>query len=706
VARLRVAVDTGGTFTDFVVLNEETGALEVFKVPSTRGHEADGIIDGLRGYIERSGAHPGDVGFFAHGTTVGTNGLLESKGARTGLIVTEGFRGVYEIGEQSRPYGTSMYDLFYEKLPPLVPPRLTEEVRERIEHDGSVLVDFDETSARHAIERLSAHGVESAAVCLLFSFRNGDHERRIRALFAELAPHIDVSISCEVAPEIREYYRLSTAVVNAYLNPLVRRYIEALGARLTDYGTSAKQSYVMRSNGGVATFAAAATRSVQTILSGPAAGVVAASRTMAASPGVANIVTFDMGGTSTDVALIQGGEPVRRTSGKVHGRDVLVPMLDIHTVAAGGGTLAWIDVAGSLRVGPQSAGAAPGPASYGRGGSLPTVTDANVVLGYLSSDNALAGGSLTLDRAAAEDAIRRVIAEPLGLSVVEAARGIVEIVNVQMEEAIKVVSSNRGYDLREFHLLAYGGAGPLHAGALARDLGMRGVIVPVYPGAFSALGLLLSDVRGDAVISDLVALDRVTVARLRAAVAELQQSGERDLLTQGFAASQLRFEYAVDLRYIGQGYELTIPVPALPETSRDMAALRARFDEAHALLTGHAAPDEGVELVNVRVTSIATVPQASIAAPVAVGAANDARFGERDAFLGETFLRTPVYARQRLASAAVVDGPAILVQDDSTTLVHPGQTARVIALGQLEISTPAQTADPFSLAAATNAWRS
>ena len=684
--RLRVAVDTGGTFTDFVVLHEETGALDVFKVPSTRGHEADGIIDGLRAYIERTGAQASDVVFFAHGTTVGTNGLLEGAGARTGLIVTEGFRGVYEIGEQSRPYGTSMYDLFYEKLPPLVPPRLTEEVRERVLFDGSVLVAFDEASARNAIERLAAHGVESAAVCLLFSFRNGEHERRILELFAELAPHIDVSLSCDVAPEIREYYRLSTAVVNAYLNPLVRRYIDALGRRLIEYGTDPKQSYVMRSNGGVATFAAAATRSVQTILSGPAAGVVAASRTMAASPGVANIVTFDMGGTSTDVALIQNGEPVRRTSGKVHGRDVLVPMLDIHTVAAGGGTLAWIDAAGGLRVGPQSAGAQPGPACYGRGGTQPTVTDANVVLGLLSGENALAGGTLVLDHAAAEEAIRRVIAEPLGIPVIEAARGIVEIVNVQMEEAIKVVSSNRGYDLRDFHLLAYGGAGPLHAAALARDLGMRGVIVPVYPGAFSALGLLLSDVRQDAVTSDLIALDRVTVRRIGGAFEKLQRAGEADLLAQGFAASQLRFEYAVDLRYIGQGYELTIPLADVPRSAEALAELRRGFDEAHAVLTGHAAPDERVELVNVRVTSVAVVPQASVATPLREPAERNGKpIGVRDAYFGERFVSTPIYDRQHFDADAVVQGPAILVQDDSTTVVHPGQTARVVDFGQIEI---------------------
>ena len=687
--KLRVAVDTGGTFTDFVVLHEDTGALDVFKVPLTRGHEADGIIDGLRAYLERTGAKPADVTFFAHGTTVGTNGLLEGAGARTGLIITEGFRGVYETGEQTRPAGTSMYDLFYEKPLPLVRGRLTEEVTERMLFDGSVHVPFDEASARTAIRRLVAHGVESVAVCLLFSFRNGTHERRIAELFAELAPQIDVSLSSEVAPEIREYYRLSTAVVNAYLNPLVRRYIDELGRRLSEYGVDAKQSYVMRSNGGVAIFAVAAKRSVQTILSGPAAGVVAAARTVAASQGVTNIVTFDMGGTSTDVALIQDGAPIRRTSGKVHGRDVVVPMLDIHTVAAGGGTLAWIDVAGGLQVGPQSAGALPGPACYGRGGTLPTVTDANVVLGLLSGDNALAGGTLVLDRAAAEDAIRRVIAEPLGISVIEAARGIVEIVNVQMEEAIKVVSSNRGYDLRDFHLLAYGGAGPLHAAALARDLGMRGVIVPVYPGAFSALGLLLSDVRQDAVISDLIALDLVTPERIAGAFERLQTGGMAELRAQGFAPEQLRFEYAVDLRYIGQGYELTIPVGAIPTSSADLAELRQRFDEAHAVLTGHSAPGERVELVNVRVTSVAIVPQASIAAPAPVAQSNGARAGEREAYLGDGFVRTPIYHRQQLAPDAVIDGPAILVQDDSTTVVHTGQTARVVDLGQLEIrSTP------------------
>jgi N-methylhydantoinase A len=686
VKRLRVAVDTGGTFTDFVVLDEDTGALEVFKVPSTRGHEADGIIGGMQSYLDKIGGQGSDVVFFSHGTTVGTNAILEEKGARTGLVITDGFRGIYEIGEQSRPYGSTTYDLFFEKPKPLVPPRLTEEVVERVLHDGSVLAELDEETARRAIKRLVAHGVTSVAVCFLFSFRNSDHEKRVGELFKELAPDMNVSLSCEVAPQIREYYRLSTTVVNAYLNPLVEKYIDLLGERLRSLGSDGKQHYIMRSNGGVATFEAAAMRSVQTILSGPAAGVVAASRTTAAAKGFENVVTFDMGGTSTDVALIQNCTPVRRMGGKVHGRDVLVPMLDIHTVAAGGGTLAWIDSSGVLQVGPQSAGAQPGPACYGRGGTQPTITDANVVLGYLSDDNPLAGGSLKLDKAAAEKAIKDVIADPLGLSVIEAAKGIVEIVNVKMQEAIKVVSSNRGYDLRDFHLLSFGGAGPLHSSALARDLGMRGVLVPAFPGAFSAMGLLLSDVRQDYVTSELIGIHKVDPAHVFDVFEGLRVQGENDLLAQGFAPHQLRYEYSFDLRYVGQGYELTIPMPDIPRNADDLGETRKRFDAEHAQLTGHSAPDEHVEIVNFRMTAVAVVPQASIASPFQnTTDLAGAKIGERDTYLGGTRTKTTLYDRTKLAEGTKVAGPAILLQGDTTTLIEPGQTATVVELGQIEI---------------------
>jgi N-methylhydantoinase A len=443
----------------------------------------------------------------------------------------------------------------------------------------------------------------------------------------------------------------------------------------------------MRSNGGVATFAAAAQRSVQTILSGPAAGVVAASRLIAGSERFPNVVTFDMGGTSTDVALIEGGRPIRRMGGKVHGRDVLVPMLDIHTVAAGGGTIAWIDTAGVLQVGPASAGANPGPVCYGQGGTAPTITDANLVLGVMAEESPLAGGTLRLDRTAADAAIRERIAVPLGLSVIAAARGIVEIVSVKMQEAIKVVSSNRGYDLRDFHLLAFGGAGAMHAAQMAQELGMRGVLVPAFPGVTSALGLLLSDVRNDYVTSELARIDRTDPVHARAIFEDLRAQGEATLLAQGFAREQLRYELALDLRYVGQGYELTVTLDALPADAAALAATRARFDADHAQLTGHSAPDETVEIVNYRLSAVAAVPHASIASPFGqTGTLAAARLGERQTYFdGETPQTTVLYDRTRLPPGAAIDGPAILLQSDATIVINRGRRAHVVELGQLEI---------------------
>jgi N-methylhydantoinase A len=687
--KLRVAVDTGGTFTDFVVLDEVTGAIDVFKVPSTRGSEADGIVGGLRDYLARSGATGSDVVYFSHGTTVGTNAILEENGAVTGLLVTKGFRGIYEVGEQSRPYGATTYDLFFEKPRALVPARLTEEIPERVLFDGSVQLELDEAAALRTIRNLVRHGVTSIAVAFLFSFRHPEHERRVGELIAREAPHVNVSLSSDIAPQIREYYRLSTTVVNAYLNPKLEHYIKSLDERLTTEGCAQQQRYIMRSNGGVATFPSAAQRSVQTILSGPAAGVVAASRLIAGSDAFPNVVTFDMGGTSTDVALIEGGRPMRRMGGKVHGRDVLVPMLDIHTVAAGGGTIAWIDTAGVLQVGPRSAGANPGPVCYRKGGTEPTITDANLVLGALAEESALAGGTLTLDRAAAERAIRERIAEPLGISVIDAARGIVEIVSVKMQEAIKVVSSNRGYDLRDFHLLAFGGAGPIHAAQMARELGMRGVLIPAFPGVTSALGLLLSDVRYDYVTSELSPIDETDPAHVRGVLSALRAQGERALLDQNFAADQLQFEYALDLRYVGQGYDLTVMLDAAPTDRAALHATRERFDREHEHLTGHAAADERVEIVNYRCTAIAKVPHASIGSPFsAAGTLADAKLGVRETYLGTGgSIATAVYDRAKIPPGAEIDGPAILLQNDATSVIGAGQRARVVELGQIEIVT-------------------
>lgn len=683
--RLRVGVDTGGTFTDFVVLDEERGTLEVFKVPSTRPDQADAIVGGLADYLQQQGVTPEAVRFFSHGTTVGTNAVLEGNGATTGLIVTEGFRGIYEVGEQARGYGSVIYDLFFDKPRQLVPARLTEEATERVGSDGEILTPLDTASVRRAIERMVRHGVESVAVCLLFAFRRPEHEEAIRSLFKELAPDINVSISSEVAPQIREYYRLSTTLVNAYLNPLLDHYVHSLDRRLGELGLKTDQRYIIRSNGGVASFDTARSRSVQTILSGPAAGVVAASR-VAQSIGTDNLVTFDMGGTSTDVALIKAGEPIRRMGGKVHRLDVQVPMLDIHTVAAGGGTIAWVDEMGSLQVGPHSAGSDPGPACYGRGGEEPTVTDANVVLGILNAEQPLAGGALSLDRAAAVRAIEERVAKPLGLSVTEAARGVIEIVNVKMQEAIKVVSSNRGYDLRDFYLFAFGGAGPLHAPQIAEEMGMKGVVIPPYPGVTSALGLLLSDVRHDFVFSKLGPLDGADPGEVGEIFHHLREQGVEQLKAEGFPQEACTFAWDMDLRYVGQGYELTVSLPDIPRAGEDLARLRQRFDQAHLQLTGHYAPDERVEIVNYRVTAIARVPEAPLAIPLpGEGTLAMAHLGDTEVYFHNQWHQTPIYQRSRLAAHTRLGGPAIVVQNDSTTVLGPGQTATMDGSGYLRI---------------------
>lgn len=684
----RVAVDTGGTFTDFVFLDSENGQIEIMKVPSTRGDESVAIVEGFGRWLDSKGLDARNISFFAHSTTVGTNAMLEGTGAKTGLLVTEGFRGVYEVGEQSRGYGSVIYDLFFEKPRPLVAPRMTGEIPERVLFDGAVHQALDEAAARKSISKLIDLGAESIAVCLLFSFKNPMHEARIGKMIRDLAPDVNISISSEIVPQMREYYRLSTTVVNAYLNPLLESYIRRLDKRLAELGLATEQRYIMRSNGGLATFDSAAKRSVQSVLSGPAAGVVAAQKFAKAS-GFREMVTFDMGGTSTDVALITGGQAMRRMVGKVNRRDLLIPMLDIHTVAAGGGTVAWIDEIGMLQVGPRSAGSVPGPVCYGRGGTDATITDANLVLGYLNADYPLAGGSLRLDREASVKAIGEHIAKPLGLSVTQAARGIVEIVNVKMQEAIKVVSSNRGYDLRDFYLYAFGGAGPIHAGQVARDLRMRGVIVPTYPGVTAALGLLLSDVRHDYVRSELTDLRGLTARQVNAHFNHLSAQATGELLAESFSERAIGFELHLDMRYAGQGYELTIPVPRFPFTQDDVAELRRCFDNEHARLTGHSAPTEAVEIVNYRVTGVVMVPQAPMTNPFSksqAAALEDTALGRQMVYFGEMPTDTPVYERTRLPPGCIVTGPAILLQTDTTVILHHGETAAVDpVLGHIEI---------------------
>jgi N-methylhydantoinase A len=682
--KYRITVDTGGTFSDFVCLDEDTGAISVTKVPSTPDDPSQAILQGIEALVA-GGVRPADIGFFCHGTTVGTNALLEGKGARTGLLVTAGFRAIYEVGEQARPYGPAIFDVMYEKPPMLVPQSRTGEVRERVDFRGTVLEPLDEAALRATVRELAAQGVESIAVCLLFSFLHRQHEERVRAVIAEELPGCSISLSSEVLPQIREYYRLSTTVINAYLQPMLARYIEKLDGRLSAAGVTTPQKYIMQSNGGMSTFEAASRRAVTTVLSGPAGGVTASMAACRAT-GIGNLITFDMGGTSCDVALIRGGEPALASRGKIEGHDIAVPMMDINTVSAGGGTIARVDRLGELTVGPQSAGAAPGPACYGRSGEMPTVTDCNLVLGHLSADNFL-GGRMRLDAGKARQAIEEKIARPLAMPVEHAAAGVVRIIEVKMEEAIKAISTMRGHDLRDFMLLAFGGAGPVHAGRIARDLGLAGVIVPLHPGVFSAIGLVISDVKHDYIQSRMTPLAELTVDAVEAMFDRLEREALAELRQDGFASATIRLDRALDMRYAGQGYEIAVACRADALRAGGLSRLRQSFDELHRSMFGHMAPDEPVEVVSYRLRATGTVaaPPLPQFKPAGTPLSDALREYRQVWFDGES-VACPVYQRDRVDVGVTLKGPAILDQFDCTTVVLPGQTARVDALKNLIVT--------------------
>ncbi len=674
-ARYRVTVDTGGTFSDFVALNEETGKLSIAKLPSTPDNPSRAIIAGIEELIATAGEST-EIGYFCHGTTVGTNALLEGKGAKTGLLVTEGFRGIYPVGEQARPYGAAIFDVMYDKPAPLIPQSLTGEVKERVDFRGNVLQALDEAALRKTVRQLTAENVGSVAVCLLFSFLYPAHEARVREIVREEIPECDVSLSCEVLPQIREYYRLSTTVINAYLQPILSHYIAELDRRLERVSVATRQKYIMQSNGGMATFAAAARRAVTTVLSGPAGGVTAgvlAGRMI----GLANIITFDMGGTSCDVALVKDGEPLLSSRGQIAERDLALPMLDINTVSAGGGTIATVDRFGMLQVGPASAGAVPGPACYGRGGEMPTITDCNLVLGYLGEDGFL-GGRMHLQASKARAAIMSKVARPLGLDLIDAAEGIVRIIDVKMQEAIKAISTMRGHDLRDFMLFAFGGAGPLHAGRICDELGMAGVIVPLYPGVFSAIGLLMSDVKHGYIRSKLAPLTEVAPEEVNHIFDQMTAQALAELRGDGFAPDRIRVERGLDMRYAGQGYEVAVPCPAEPLRPSDLKELRMGFDQRHQSAFGHMAPEEPVEIVSYRVRGLGLLPSIEMPKFSPTGAAlADARRGSRRVRFDGAELDCPIYRRDQIDVGTNFAGPAILEQLDCTTVVRPGQNARV-----------------------------
>ncbi|QOR70591.1 hydantoinase/oxoprolinase family protein [Ruania alkalisoli] len=674
---LRVGVDTGGTFTDVCLYDDETHEMTVVKVSSTPADPGTAVVAGvqeaLHGGSSGNGADLASIGQFAHGTTVATNALLEGRGARTGLITTAGFRDLLELGRQRRPM---LYDLTARKPTPLAARDLRLEVSERVRHDGSVEDALDDEEVRQRARELRLAGVEAVSVCFLYSYLHPQHEQRVKAILAEELPGVFVSTSHEVLPEFREYERLSTVVINSFIGPVMSGYLGRLRMSLSDHGLDAMPQ-VTQSNGGMMSFPTAEALPVRTVLSGPSTGVVGAAR-IAATSGCPDIITFDMGGTSSDVSLVREGRPTSSTGMTLDGRPVRAPMLDINTVGAGGGSIAWIDEGGHLKVGPRSAGADPGPACYGRGNDEPTVTDANVVLGILNQETLL-GGAMPIDASRSFSAVER-LGSQLGLSAVETAQGIISVVTANMVRAIRVISVQRGYDPADYALVAFGGAGPLHSGRLAAELGVRRTLIPQRPGALSALGMLMTELRADFSRTHIAVLDHRNVTWISEAFRSLDQDARDWFDRERVPAPAQNTRWVADLRYVGQNYELTVPVPATDADDAWRRTVAASFHDAHHTRYGYASPDQPVEIVTVRIEATGDVPRAQFPCqertdvPICA-----AQAGTREVFLPEYDERRPVplYDRRLLQHGHVVHGPAVIEQYDTTFLVLPGQDVHV-----------------------------
>jgi len=675
---VQIGVDIGGTFTDIVALDGE-GRVALAKVPSTPKDLLDGIGAAVGKVLALAGAPPGDVERFIHGTTVATNAVLEQKGAVTAVLTTEGFEDVLEMGRQKR---SRMYDLEMDPETPsfLAPGRRRVGIRERLDARGAALVPLDEGQVRAAVQTLRAQGVQAIAVCYLFSFVNPAHEQRTRELCAEIAPEISVSLSSEVDPTFREYERLCVTAFDAYLGPVVKRYLAGLADTLRGLGIRAVP-LIMRSRGGIVSAALAARQPVTLFLSGPAGGVIGAG-CAAERSGVRDFVSLDMGGTSNDVAVVRSGAPLLASEGSIGPYPVRTPMVDVNTIGAGGGSIAWIDAAGGLRVGPRSAGAEPGPACYGRGGDAATVTDASVVLGYLNPER-FAGGALTLDVGAAERAVG-AIGRRLGVDTITAAAGIHRVINARMADQIRLVTIKRGYDPRQFSLVVLGGAGPVHGAALAAEMGMAEVLVPEAPGVLAAFGLLAAAIEHHHARTLQARTDVADLAAVNRCLAELDAAGRARMHEEGVAAADVHVAYTADMRYVGQAYELEVPIAA-PVAAERVPDIVAAFHAVHERVYGYARTQQTVEFVNFRAVHTYRLPRPVVRPSAqAHGRLDDARVGERRAYF-DGFVSAAIYERARLPLGARLAGPAIVEQMDTTTVIPPGVTAVVDDAGNLRL---------------------
>jgi N-methylhydantoinase A len=651
-----LGVDVGGTFTDAVLLDE--GAVHSAKVPTTPGAESEGVMAAVREVLARAGAEPGAVEVFAHGMTVGTNALLEERGARTALIATRGFADLLEIARQDRPH---LYRLCAPKPVPLVEPELRFEAAERIGPDG-VVEPLGEDEPERLAAALGESGAESVAICLLFSHLDPSHEQEIAAHLRQALPELHVSASHEVLPRFREYERCSTTAIDAYLSPLLGRYLGALGAAAADAGLP--QPLVMRSSGGVAPAEEAAQQGAWSVLSGPAGGAVGAGL-LARLSGNGDALGFDMGGTSCDVCVVEAGEVRRTDSRTIGGHPIQLPMVDVHTVGAGGGSVGWRDSGGVLQVGPHSAGAAPGPACYGRGGTEPTVTDANLLLGRLAADSRLAG-DVALDAEAARAAVA-TLAGSLGLGELETAEGIVRVANQEMVRALRVVTVERGVDPRRFALMPFGGAGPMHAVAVAAELGIERILCPRASGVLSALGLCASDRRRDTARTVMLSGEALSAERVAAEV-------EATIAAVGAGIEEATPELVYEMRYAGQAFELSVPGPADP----DPADLVERFERAHEERYGHRDPDGEVVLVDIRLALVVPGPEPAPAAAIEGGLERSSR---RVRFEGR-WVETPVLRGEPPAGTRAA-GPVVFELPEATLVLPPGWSATVDGHGTI-----------------------
>lgn len=664
----RVAADIGGTFTDFVIEDKTSGDVRIGKVPTTPDNPARGILNGVGQLID----NPEEIEFFVHGTTVGLNAFLERRGARVLLLMTAGIADTYTI---ARGHREELYKLHYRKPKQLVPRKDVHEVNERLGWDGTILKPLDESSLEPIIEKVRTENIPAVAICLLHAYANPVHEQKIAQILAQELPGVSISLSHSVAPEWREVERASSTVMDAYVAPVVELYLKTLKREFHEVGMR-QTIHVMRSNGGVMTDVHASKHPITTLLSGPVGGSIGGVE-LSKSTGIKNLLCVDMGGTSFDLSLVVDGRPEQSNETVLQGLPLLMSIINIDTVGAGGGSLAWIEN-GGLRVGPKSAGSVPGPVCYGRGGTQPTITDANLFLGRLGKDSLL-GGDMTLDMVSTANAFEE-LGRTLGLSAVELAEGMIAIGNAKMADAMRTITIGRGIDPRDFTLVAFGGAGPMHAVELARELDIKQILVPRFPGTFSAWGMLQSDIRHDFSATHYAISDDVDTGELAGLFERMLEDGTNTLTEEGVPEARMEFLRSVDLRYVGQEYTINVPL----EETVDLAAAIENFHDLYQARYGHALHGSAVEIINLRLAAIGQLERAQSSATNGQREQN-ARVTHRDIIFNGQSHHSPIYKRDFLPPNQVFHSPAVVEETSATTIIPPGYTFKIDDIGNLLI---------------------